>query len=155
MKFPPLGSLLYMGGRVTIVKIRKMKNSSNMLFVRMSCSLSSNVLNIQAEFSDFWCLFGSACNASLRTSKLEKFNSIDAVELAICALEDDPCLNAGKKESITDWMSLLNLVSSGTGSNLTYDGSVECDASIVDGEDQKFGSVGALRGYYIYYFKTL
>ncbi|PAV18759.1 N-terminal nucleophile aminohydrolase [Pyrrhoderma noxium] len=70
----------------------------------------------------------AACNASLRTSKLEKFNSIDAVELAICALEDDPCLNAG------------------TGSNLTYDGSVECDASIVDGEDQKFGSVGALRG---------
>ena len=59
--------------------------------------LSSNVLNIQAEFSDFWCVLGSACNASLRTSKLEKFNIIDAVELAICALEDDPCLNAGKK----------------------------------------------------------
>ena len=59
-----------------------------------------------------------------------------------------------KKESITNWMSLLNLVSSGTGSNLTYDGSVECDASIIEGENQLFGSVGALRGYNIHYFKT-
>ena len=99
-------------------------------------------------------MIGSACKASLRTSKLEKFNSIDEVELAICALEDDPCLNAGKKESTANWKNLLNLVSSGIGSNLTYDGSVECDASIVGGEDQKFGSVGALRGYYVYCFKT-
>ncbi|KAG9156867.1 hypothetical protein Leryth_025883, partial [Lithospermum erythrorhizon] len=43
-------------------------------------------------------------------------------------LEDDPCTNAGR------------------GSNLTEDGHVECDASIMDGDSSTFGAVGAISG---------
>ncbi|GMP43261.1 hypothetical protein CsSME_00012694 [Camellia sinensis var. sinensis] len=51
---------------------------------------------------------------------------IDAVSAAIQVLEDDPSTNAGR------------------GSNLTEDGHVECDASIMDGDSGAFGAVGAV-----------
>ncbi|XP_043818159.1 putative threonine aspartase isoform X5 [Manihot esculenta] len=51
---------------------------------------------------------------------------LDAVTAAIQVLEDDPSTNAGR------------------GSNLTEDGSVECDASIMDGDSGAFGAVGAV-----------
>ncbi|KZS98704.1 N-terminal nucleophile aminohydrolase [Sistotremastrum niveocremeum HHB9708] len=51
----------------------------------------------------------------------------DVVAGAIAHLEDDESLNAG------------------TGSNLTYEGSVECDASIMTGTGE-FGGVGAVKG---------
>ncbi|KAB5527072.1 hypothetical protein DKX38_020919 [Salix brachista] len=54
--------------------------------------------------------------------------SIDAVTAAIQVLEDDPSTNAGH------------------GSNLTEDGHVECDASIMDGDSGAFGAVGAVPG---------
>ncbi|KAL8162496.1 hypothetical protein V2J09_013985 [Rumex salicifolius] len=53
---------------------------------------------------------------------------LDAVVAAVCILEDDPCINAGR------------------GSNLTEGGHVECDASIMDGETGEFGAVGAVPG---------
>ncbi|KAH0756406.1 hypothetical protein KY290_026676 [Solanum tuberosum] len=53
---------------------------------------------------------------------------IDAVTAAIQVLEDDPNTNAGR------------------GSNLTEDGHVECDASIMDGDSGAFGAVGAVPG---------
>ncbi|XP_074263293.1 putative threonine aspartase [Silene latifolia] len=53
---------------------------------------------------------------------------VDAVEAAIKVLEDDPCTNAGR------------------GSNLTEDGHVECDASIMDGDSGAFAAVGAVPG---------
>ena len=34
----------------------------------------------------------------------------------------------------------------GLGSNLTRSGTVECDASIMDGQSMGFGAVGALKG---------
>ncbi|MCI21821.1 isoaspartyl peptidase/L-asparaginase, partial [Trifolium medium] len=43
---------------------------------------------------------------------------------------DDPCTNAGR------------------GSNLTENGSVECDASVMDGKSGAFGAVGAVPGTY-------
>jgi taspase, threonine aspartase, 1 len=43
-------------------------------------------------------------------------------------LKDDPSTNAGR------------------GSNLTENGSVECDASIMDGKSGVFGAVGAVPG---------
>ncbi|KAL9659477.1 hypothetical protein QQ045_024283 [Rhodiola kirilowii] len=53
---------------------------------------------------------------------------LSAVAAAIQVLEDDPSTNAGR------------------GSNLTEDGRVECDASIMDGTSGAFGAVGALPG---------
>ncbi|CAK7348050.1 unnamed protein product [Dovyalis caffra] len=53
---------------------------------------------------------------------------IDAVTAAIQVLEDDSSTNAGR------------------GSNLTEDGRVECDASIMDGDSGAFGAVGAVPG---------
>ncbi|CAI8607241.1 unnamed protein product [Vicia faba] len=53
---------------------------------------------------------------------------LDAVVAAIQVLEDDPSTNAGR------------------GSNLTENGGVECDASIMDGKSGAFGAVGAIPG---------
>ncbi|KAF8160804.1 nucleophile aminohydrolase [Crassisporium funariophilum] len=53
---------------------------------------------------------------------------LDMVENAIRVLEDDEHLNAGY------------------GSNLTIDGTVECDAALMAGRGQHFGSVGAVSG---------
>ena len=55
-------------------------------------------------------------------------------------IKDDPCTNAGR------------------GSNLTEDGRVECDASIMDGHSGAFGAVGAVPGilnpeHYIYFIE--
>lgn len=38
------------------------------------------------------------------------------------------------------------LLFSGFGSNLTLEGTVECDASVMDGRTGDFGSVGAVSG---------
>ncbi|XP_062090289.1 putative threonine aspartase isoform X2 [Humulus lupulus] len=51
---------------------------------------------------------------------------VDAVSAAIQVLEDDPSTNAGR------------------GSNLNEEGSVECDASIMNGDTGTFGAVGAV-----------
>ncbi|KII92793.1 hypothetical protein PLICRDRAFT_37586 [Plicaturopsis crispa FD-325 SS-3] len=67
-----------------------------------------------------------ACSSALQASATA--SAIDLVQEAICVLEDDECLNAGY------------------GSNLTLDGTVECDAAIMDGLNGHFGSVGAVPG---------
>lgn len=56
----------------------------------------------------------------------ELFPSLAMVESATTVLEDDPALNAGY------------------GSSLTLDGTVECDAAIMAGKGQRFGSVGSV-----------
>jgi beta-aspartyl-peptidase (threonine type) len=53
--------------------------------------------------------------------------ALDAVEAAVAMLEDDPLFNAGR------------------GAVLTIDGSVELDASIMDGEGLRAGAVAAVR----------
>lgn len=69
-----------------------------------------------------------ACLAAASILRKGSGESIDAVAAAIQVLEDDPCTNAGR------------------GSNLTEDGNVECDASIMDGRSGAFGAVGAVPG---------
>ncbi|KAN0090850.1 Nucleophile aminohydrolase [Tylopilus felleus] len=70
-----------------------------------------------------------ACTEAIRTaSERPSTSALSIVELAITILEDDDCLNAGY------------------GSNLTFQGTVECDAAIMDGRTGDFGSVGAVSG---------
>jgi len=69
--------------------------------------------------------------------------SMVLVEQAIISLEDDPFLNAGY------------------GSNLTLDGTVECDAALhiscspSSNNDYQFGSVGAVSGIVFLFFFPL
>lgn len=53
--------------------------------------------------------------------------SLDAVEAAICVMEDSPHFNAGK------------------GAVFTHDGAIELDASIMDGRTEQAGAVAAVR----------
>ncbi|CAG7859581.1 hypothetical protein IGI04_032871 [Brassica rapa subsp. trilocularis] len=69
-----------------------------------------------------------ACLAASTILRQDSGECIDAVSAAIEVLEDDPSTNAGR------------------GSNLTEDGHVECDASLMDGHSGIFGAVGAVPG---------
>lgn len=67
-----------------------------------------------------------ACLAAASVLRQVAGGCVDAVSAAIQVLEDDPSTNAGR------------------GSNLTEDGHVECDASVMDGNTGAFGAVGAV-----------
>ncbi|XVF33370.1 hypothetical protein REPUB_Repub17cG0162700 [Reevesia pubescens] len=69
-----------------------------------------------------------ACLAAASVLRKGPGGCVDAVAAAIQVLEDDPSTNAGR------------------GSNLTEDGNVECDASLMDGQSGAFGAVGAVPG---------
>jgi len=98
-----------------------------------------------------WVLFSSACKKALESLEqiesesspsnsdpnskdIKNKGSMILVEQAIISLEDDPFLNAGY------------------GSNLTLDGTIECDAALhisrspFSNNDYQFGSVGAVSG---------
>lgn len=70
----------------------------------------------------------TACLAAASVLRTGSGGCVDAVSAAIETLENDPCTNAGR------------------GSNLTEDGNVECDASLMDGNSGTFGAVGAVPG---------
>jgi len=56
----------------------------------------------------------------------EQGSALDAVEAAVRVLEDDPAFNAGR------------------GSVFTWDGTIECDAAIMDGRDRAAGAVAGV-----------
>lgn len=67
-----------------------------------------------------------ACRRAVALLENPDHTAVDAVCVAVSALENDPITNTG------------------FGSNLTLCGTVECDASIMDGRSLRFGAVGAL-----------
>ncbi|TBU49519.1 N-terminal nucleophile aminohydrolase [Dichomitus squalens] len=69
-----------------------------------------------------------ACSRAIEAFTRERGIALPAVCEAISALEEDEFLNAGY------------------GSNLTLRGTVECDASIMDGCNGDFGAVGSVSG---------
>ncbi|KAM7472174.1 hypothetical protein LguiA_010357 [Lonicera macranthoides] len=69
-----------------------------------------------------------ACLAAASVLLKGSGGCVDAASAAVQSLEDDPSTNAGR------------------GSNLTEDGHVEGDASIMDGDSGAFGAVGAVPG---------
>ncbi|XP_025404989.1 threonine aspartase 1 isoform X1 [Sipha flava] len=68
-----------------------------------------------------------ACKKGLEILK-NNGSVLEAVTVATMVLEDSPLTNAGY------------------GSNLTWNGSVECDASIMNGSSMHYGGVGAVSG---------
>ncbi|XP_077295946.1 taspase 1 [Arctopsyche grandis] len=74
---------------------------------------------------DYQKLCHSACQKAA-TILNQGGNATDAVEAAVIELENSQLTNAGY------------------GSNLTWDGTVECDASIMNGQTLQFGACGAV-----------
>lgn len=90
----------------------------------------------------------SACRKALDLSDgtvIDPISALSMVEAAISALENDPCLNAGPEFFLPYGPRCLTIIHKGCGSNLTLDGTVECDAAIMD-DHTNFGSVGAVQG---------
>ncbi|KAF9231941.1 nucleophile aminohydrolase [Melanogaster broomeanus] len=85
--------------------------------------------NRTSEYSDrIKSAMKRACTEALHAASRPGADALSMVEHAIATLEDEESMNAGY------------------GSNLTFDGTVECDAAIMDGKRGDFGSAGAVTG---------
>lgn len=80
-----------------------------------------------AKEADYVAICKAACERGLSVLA-SNVPALDAVVAVMMCLENATCTNAG------------------TGSNLTLYGTVECDASVMDGRTTAFGAVGAVPG---------
>ena len=77
--------------------------------------------------AEYRAVLAEALNAGYRVLS-KGGSSLDAVEAAVCVMEDSPLFNAGK------------------GAVFTSEGKNELDASIMDGKNRKAGAVAAISG---------
>ncbi|XP_061714333.1 threonine aspartase 1 [Cydia pomonella] len=91
-------------------------------FIAVHCGAGYHSDNLKKEYQK---LCHVACRKASESLK-QGGNAVDAIEKAIIELENSPLTNAGY------------------GSNLSWDGSVECDASIMNGQTLHFGACGAV-----------
>ncbi|XP_028163254.1 threonine aspartase 1 [Ostrinia nubilalis] len=91
-------------------------------FIAVHCGAGYHSDNLKKEYQRT-CY--AACRKAIETLK-SGGSAVDAVEKAIIELENSSLTNAGY------------------GSNLSWDGSVECDASIMNGQTLHFGACGAV-----------
>ncbi|XP_060525425.1 threonine aspartase 1 [Cylas formicarius] len=77
-------------------------------------------------YSDYKKLCRRACKKGMQEMQ-NKGTAVDAVKAAVMVLENNPLTNAG------------------CGSNLTLEGEVECDASLMDGDSLLYGACGAVK----------
>ena len=76
-------------------------------------------------------------------------SALGAVRESIATLESNEWLNAGNAWSLSRKVTRRPIHSTtvtGYGSNLTINGTVECDASLMEGGSNEYGSVGAASG---------
>ncbi|RUS22276.1 threonine aspartase 1-like protein [Endogone sp. FLAS-F59071] len=96
----------------------------------MSCAIAVHVgagFHSVAKEKRYRTACARSCQAAIEALR-NGATALEAVEKAIRELENDSVTNAGY------------------GSNLTLRGTVECDASIMEGRDGGFGAVGAVSG---------
>ncbi|RVE43626.1 hypothetical protein evm_011710 [Chilo suppressalis] len=91
-------------------------------FVAVHCGAGYHSEALKKEYQRTCNL---ACRKAIEALK-NGSNAVEAVERAIIELEKSPLTNAGY------------------GSNLSWDGTVECDASIMNGQTLHFGACGAV-----------
>ncbi|PPQ99456.1 hypothetical protein CVT24_005263 [Panaeolus cyanescens] len=94
------------------------ERSTDSSIVAQSCSNSASAL----------LPGGDEAQDDVNDRRRSGHSALDMVQRGIMVLEDEESLNAGY------------------GSNLTIEGTVECDAALVSGQGTEFGSVGAVEG---------
>ncbi|XP_072932666.1 threonine aspartase 1 [Epargyreus clarus] len=91
-------------------------------FIALHCGAGYHSDSLKKEYQR---LCHTACKRAVEALQ-GGGNAVDAVEKAIIELENSPLTNAGY------------------GSNLSWDGLVECDASLMNGQTLHFGACGAV-----------
>ncbi|XP_017885648.2 threonine aspartase 1 [Ceratina calcarata] len=122
MRFLPRWRHAYVSMCVLCVCVCVMNVNHGFIAVHVGAGKHSEALK-----EKYQKLCRQACKSAIKSLKAGR-RPVDAVCEAVTELEDSPLTNAG------------------FGSNLTLEGNVECDASVMDGNTLHFGAVGAVNG---------
>ncbi|KAL4713162.1 hypothetical protein ACJJTC_018807 [Scirpophaga incertulas] len=95
-------------------------------FIAVHCGAGYHSDSLRKEYQKLCYLACRKATEALKTG----LGAVDAVEQAIIELENSPLTNAGY------------------GSNLSWEGTVECDASLMNGQTLHFGACGAVSNVY-------
>ncbi|XP_045187127.2 threonine aspartase 1-like isoform X2 [Mercenaria mercenaria] len=99
-----------------------MNSSANSCIIAVHGGAGYHSVDKEKEYRS---VCATACQMAMNSLK-KGASALDVVALAVTYLEDAACTNAG------------------IGSSLSLEGTVECDASVMDGQSLAFGAVGAI-----------